>query len=35
MDAKHSNLMLSFDVGANLFETLWITTKWGEKTNKV
>jgi hypothetical protein len=27
--------MLSFDVQANLFGTLWITTKWGEKTNKV
>jgi hypothetical protein len=27
--------MLSFDVQANLFEALWITTKWGEKTNKV
>ncbi len=35
IDATHSNLMLSFDVQANLFGTLWITTKWGEKTNKV
>lgn len=35
IDAKHGNFILSFDVHANIFGTLWITTKWGEKTNKV
>jgi hypothetical protein len=35
LNVKHNNLMLSFDVWSSLFETLWITSKWGEGTNKV